>query len=193
MQYLEKMGGQRTDARTDAERSIEAATADPTAFGAFYRIFERRVLGYFMKATSSPDLAADLTAETFARALEGVNSFDPERGLAEQWLFGIARNVLASSWRRGQVEASARERLGMPQLVLDDHATETIAALGNDERAILALADLPEDQRDAIHAHVIEDRGYEEIAMELRCSQAVVRKRVSRGLRALRARLAEQR
>ena len=67
-----------------------------------------------MRATGKPDLAADLTAETFACALESIGSYDPAKGRADQWLFGIARNVLGKSYRRGRVEAAARERLGMP-------------------------------------------------------------------------------
>jgi RNA polymerase sigma-70 factor, ECF subfamily len=179
----------------DPERLLEVTCADPQAFGAFYRLFERRILGYFMRATGSADVAADLAAETFARALESVESYDPERGRAEQWLFGIARNLLMSSFRAGRVESSARARLGLPVLSIDDHAAETIAKLGAGQAgdAALALSDLPEAQRQAIQAHVLDDRDYEEIACELRCSEAVVRQRVSRGLRTLRTRMAGER
>lgn len=45
--------------------------------------------------------------------------------------------------------------------------------------------------RGAVHARVIEERDYADIAQEMRCSEAVVRKRVSRGLAALRARMEE--
>jgi RNA polymerase sigma factor (sigma-70 family) len=169
-------------------------SSDPRAFVAFYRLFERRVLGFFMRATRRSELAADLTAETFARALEAVESYDPSRGRADQWLFGIARNVLGASYREGQVQSAARERLGLPQLVLDDHASETIARLTEgEEQATVALAQLSEEQRQAIEAHVVQDRDYADIAAELRCSEAVVRQRVSRGLRTLRTRLAGER
>jgi DNA-directed RNA polymerase specialized sigma24 family protein len=86
------------------------------------------VLGFFMHATGKPELAADLTAETFAGALESVSSYDSSRGRVDQWLFGIARNVLGKSYRRGRIDTAARERLGMPKLILEDHALETIAA-----------------------------------------------------------------
>ncbi len=175
----------------DGQALLSAARSDARAFAAFYRRFERPVLGFFMRATGRPELAADLTAETFARALESVGAYDPARGRADQWLFGIARNVLGSSYREGRVVSAARERLGLPRLVLDDHASETIARLTeHDDQATIALAGLPEEQRRAIHARVVHDREYAEIAGELRCSEAVVRQRVSRGLRTLRARLA---
>lgn len=170
---------------------LAAARSDPESFAAFYRLFERPVLGFFMKTSASPELAADLTAETFARALESLESYDPAKGRADQWLFGIARNVLGSSWRAGRVEAKARERLGMGTLVVDDHAAHTIARLSDGgAEAARALAALPAEQRRAIEARVVEGLDYGEIAGELRCSQAVVRQRVSRGLNTLRARLA---
>ena len=178
----------------DAETLLAAAReGDASAFASFYRLLERPVLGFFMQATSRPELAADLAAETFARALECVTGYEPERGTPTQWLFGIARNVLGSSYRRGRVESAARRRLGMPVLVIDDHAAQIIERIGEEEAASLALADLPADQREALHARVVQDRSYADIAGELRCSEAVVRQRVSRGLRTLRTRLAAER
>jgi len=178
----------------DEQSLLAAAGSEPQAFAAFYRLFERPVLGFFMRATHRPELAADLTAETFARALESAASYDPTKGRADQWLFGIARNVLGSSYREGRVQSTARARLGLPRLVLDDHASETIARLSEgQEQATVALARLPHEQQRAIHARVLEDREYAEIAGELRCSESVVRQRVSRGLRTLRARLAGER
>ncbi|HYB24621.1 MAG TPA: RNA polymerase sigma factor [Solirubrobacteraceae bacterium] len=169
---------------------LQGLDADADSFAAFYRRFERPVLGFFMRCVGRQDLAADLMAETFARALEGLDSYDPARGRADQWLFGIARHVLASSLRGGRVETQARARLGLPALVLDDHACEVIERLSCDVRVLEAL---PAEQRDAVRARVIEERSYSEIASELECSEALVRQRVSRGLRTLRVRLAGQR
>ena len=51
------------------------------------------------------------------------------------------------------------------------------------------VADLPPEQREAVLARVVDERSYAAIATELRCSEALVRQRVSRGLAALRRRL----
>ncbi len=53
--------------------------------------------------------------------------------------------------------------------------------------ALELLASLPPEQADAIRARVLEERSYADISVELRCSPAVIRQRVSRGLATMRA------
>lgn len=172
------------------EALLARAAAEPEAFGALYDRFETRVLRFFMRATGRAEIAADLTAEVFAAALASAASYRPERGSARAWLFGIARHELADAWERGRVADRARRALELETLVLSDAAIDRIEQLGDGDGAALELlAELPEEQRLAVHGRVIEDRDYEELAAALRCSESVVRQRVSRGLRALRSRL----
>jgi RNA polymerase sigma-70 factor (ECF subfamily) len=173
------------------EELLAAAFADRDAFASFYGRYERPVAAFFVRAVGSGELAADLTAETFAEALSSARRFDPALGRASAWLFGIARHVLARSRERGRVEDRARRRLGLPPLALDDELIERIEAAGADMRALELLEGLPDDQRVALSARVVEELGYGEIAARLSCSESVVRKRVSRGLAALRVRLKE--
>lgn len=174
------------------DRELSSATllltGDAAAFAVFYRRHEDAVLGFSVRRAGHPELAADLTAETFARALAGRRRFDPARGDALAWLFGIARNLLADSRRRGRVEDDTRRRLGMERLLLDDDAIERITRLA-DDRAVTALQELPLDQRQAIRGRVVDGRTYPALAAELRCSESVVRQRVSRGLRTLKTEL----
>lgn len=159
------------------------------AFGELYDRYEDPLLAFFRRATGRADLAADLTAEVFAAAIVSAVSFRPELGGARAWLFGIARHELAQSWRRGRVEAQARRRLGMEPLVLSDENLERIDRLG--EAGVMdsleLLETLPADQRAAVRARVIDGLDYSEAAEVLGCSEMVVRQRVSRGLRRLRA------
>lgn len=180
----------RTNVDDDSDEALLVRTpGDADAFAEFYRRWERPVAAFFMRAVGSGEVAADLTAEAFAEALRSAGRFDPARGEAAAWLFGIARHLLARSRERGRVENEARIRLGLPPLALDDELIARIEAAGGDERALTLLGRLPGDQQRALKARVLDERGYDEIAAELQCSESVVRKRVSRGLAALRTRL----
>ena len=177
-------------ALVDQRIDVALLGGDAEAFGRFYARHEDFVLSVFMRRCGSAELAADLTAETFARALAGRKAFDASRGEPRGWLFGIARHVLSDSLARGRVEDSVRRELGLRRLSLDDEAIARIEGLGGD-MALAALDDLPEDQRVAVRGRVLDEVEYEELAKALSCSPSVVRKRVSRGLRSLRQRLQE--
>ena len=184
------MGG--WDSESD-ECVLAAAARDPVAFATFYRRYERSMLAFFVRRTADPELAADLTAEVFAAALQACARYRAGEAPASAWLFGIAQHKLAKSRRRGVVEDRARRRLGMAPLRIDDDDLERIERLAGGEDVADGLLDgLAPDQRDAVRARILEERSYEEIAGALRCSPAVVRKRVSRGLARLRDQLEKE-
>ena len=159
-------------------------------FAAFYRRNAQSLTAFFMCRTGDAEVAADLVAETFAAALAGADRFDPERGPAVAWLYGIARNQLLHTQRRGRVDDRMRRKLGMERLQLTDAAIERVEALAAAEgtaRALRELMDeLPPEQRAAVEARVLEERDYAEIAVAADTTEPVVRQRVSRGLARLR-------
>jgi RNA polymerase sigma-70 factor (ECF subfamily) len=165
---------------------------DPEAFAAFYRQQAPVLLGWLIRQTRDPELAADLLGETFADALDGCHRYDPRRGPAAAWLFGIARRHLGRARRRGAVEDRARRRLGIAPLELTDAGLERLERLAESEAVRAALADLPADMRAAVEARVVAERPYPQIAESLKTSESVVRKRVSRGLAGLRERMEEK-
>jgi len=171
------------------EALLALATRDPATFATFYRRHARPVAAYFQRRTRNAELSADLTAETFAAALDGVARFDPARGPAAAWLFGIAGRKLVDSQRRGAVEDRARRRMGMERLTLDDDGIAAIeaaaAAEGGDVELLLEA--LPDDQRTAVWARVVDEQDYAAIAAQQQTSESAVRQRVSRGLATLRA------
>jgi RNA polymerase sigma factor (sigma-70 family) len=175
-------------AQHDSDEMLLAA-ADAASFERFYVRNVDDLLGFFMRRSRNAEMAADLAAETFAAALAGRRRYRPQAGAARAWLYGIALKKLADAQRRGYVEQRARRRMGMERLELTDADIARIESLGAAETATVLMAQLPPEQRDAIVAHVVEERSYEEIAGELHTSEAVVRKRVSRGLAAMRERI----
>jgi RNA polymerase sigma-70 factor (ECF subfamily) len=171
---------------TDDELLV-AADGDPEAFAAFYRRHAATLLGFVARRVDNPQDAADLTAETFALALEGCHRFDPRRGDAAGWLFGIAKRQLARRAARGRVEQGALRRLGMERLVLDDDGINRVEAARSS--VVAELDALPVPHAAAVRARVVHEQDYAAIAAAHGTTEALARQRVSRGLAALRRRL----
>jgi RNA polymerase sigma factor (sigma-70 family) len=152
------------------------------------------VLSFFLRRTGDPELTADLTAEVFAAALLAAPRFRPAETPARAWLYGIASHKLSDSRRRGHVEDQARRRLALQPLLIDDLDLERVEEIASRDDATeleSAMTGLPNEQRDAIRARIVDERSYAEIAAEMRCSEMLVRQRVSRGLKQLRSRIKE--
>lgn len=178
---------------TDDKQLLERARhGDGTAFETLYQAHYPVILAFLLRRVRKPELAGDLLAESFAALLVLVR--DEHRRLPEAvlpWLIGTARHLLIDSYRRGQVEAAARARLQMEPIAIDDDDLVRIEEISATTDIIGALKDLPPDQLEAVRARIIDERDYPAIAQDLKCSEAVIRKRVSRGLGTLRRQLLE--
>lgn len=174
--------------RPDSELLSSGRAED---FGCFYDRHLNVVVAFIGARVREPEAVFDLCAETFARALAKRSSYDPTRGPAVGWLLGIARHLIIEAWRRGRIDDRSRVKLGMEPVALDDEQVAVVAERGRvDLRA--ALGALPADQREAVLRRVVLEETYGAIADTLRCSEQVIRKRVSRGLATLRASLEER-
>jgi RNA polymerase sigma factor (sigma-70 family) len=173
---------------SDGELLDATRAGQGEAFGVLYKRRHELVLAFLLKRTRNPELAMDLMAETFAAALLSLAERPPViTGTAAPWLLRIARNALIDSYRRGVVESAARERLALEPMPLTDSDIEGVLHTAAETDLLLRLADeLPPDQFEALRARVLDGRGYGEIAQQLQCSPAVVRKRVSRAIATLR-------
>ena len=173
---------------TDASL-LEAARTDPDAFRELYDRYATRIHGYFVRRSGDDDAALDLTAETFAQAwLVRARFRDEVDGSAAPWLYGIARNVLLMSLRRGQLERRAVQRLGVAERLDGPYGAGSVApdegwADGADE----LLDALPPTQREAVHLRIVQELAYEQVAAALGTTASAARVRVHRGLAALRA------
>src|ERR1700733_12783521 len=178
---------------SDAALLAAIAGRDGAAFAVFYRRHVPTVLAYLMRETRDPETSADLAAEVFAAVPLAAGKYVPQNEPATPWVIGIARHKLLMSLRRGRVEARARHRLGFDAVALDDGDLERIVEGANSGSGTLLrlVEDLPEGERLAIRSRVLDERPYREIANELRCSEMVIRKRVSRGLARMREQLEE--
>lgn len=165
----------------DVTRAMLAAWFDEHG-QAVYAYLARRV---------GEELARDLAAETFRVALQQFDRFDPGRGSARAWLFGIATNLLRHHWRdeRRHIGALARQSLAAlgavdPTVAVDDR----IDALRRIDRLVAALDRLAPADRDLLALVVWEGCTSAEVAQALGIPAGTVRSR----LRRIRASLARE-
>ncbi len=171
--------------RTDDELLVAGVT-DVEAFAAFYRRHAAPLAGFFLARTGNRELAADLTAETFAAALGARRKFDPAKGPAVGWLYGIARNKLLKAFERGAVEDRARKRLRMNRLVLDDEALEQVEIR---ESIKPLLESLPPREKKILLLRFFGNMTQSQIAEEIGVSQMHVSRLLTRTLAQLRTSL----
>jgi RNA polymerase sigma-70 factor (ECF subfamily) len=158
---------------------------------ALYEAHARELVGWFARRTGNPALALDLLSVTFLKAFEQRRHARAQTdSQCAAWLYRIAGNTLIDHARSGASEQRALRRARAERRPLDEQETATIEQLAASselqQRVLEALDTLSPEQRAALDLRVIEERPYQEVSHMLGVSEAAVRARVSRGLRALR-------
>jgi RNA polymerase sigma-70 factor (ECF subfamily) len=70
----------------------KAKTGDQVAFTFLLDFFWNEVYGFMLKRTENETDTDDITIETFAKAFDKINTYNPEFGF-NTWLITIAKNV----------------------------------------------------------------------------------------------------
>ncbi|MFN8466499.1 MAG: RNA polymerase sigma factor [Caldilineaceae bacterium] len=126
------------------EQLVAAAQADPRAFAALYECYLDRIYRFCYNRLGERQAAEDATSEIFLRALAHLPNY--RSGSFGAWLYTIAHSVVIAHYRKERLSepldgADAGWR-GLAAEPLADHAER--AAL------LIALGELPDDQRTAV-------------------------------------------
>ena len=152
----------------------------------FERLYEEHapgLLAFLAYRTGERAIAEDVLADTFERVLRARGRFDPRRAGAKTWVYSIALNLLRDQARRRAAEGRALGR-AHPRAPLDGpSALDRVA--GRDE-LMRALAELSDDEREAVSLRYGADLTLPEIAKLSGQKLTTVEGRVYRGLRKLR-------
>ncbi|WP_199224493.1 sigma-70 family RNA polymerase sigma factor [Serinibacter arcticus] len=162
---------------------------DPTAFDVAdaYDRFGGELFGFSLNAVRDRGAAEEVVQETFLRAWRARERFDATRGGVRTWLYAIARNVVADSFRRGARTPEPVDLDRLPERAAPaDDPVERLAM-------VEALATLSQEHRQAVVAIHVLGLGYAELADSLGVPVATLRTRTYYGLRALRRHLESQR
>lgn len=179
-------------ASNSAERDVDPveelalrARTDADAFGELYRRHREAVFRYLRARCRDDDLALELTAVTFEKALVNIGRYRTKGGGVLAWLLRIGRNAAADHERRQRpLVPQWRMNTDRPSPELSPEE----AAVRSDERRRLRLlvADLPDIQRDALALRFGAGLTAREIGVVIGKNEEATQKLISRALARLR-------
>jgi len=130
----------------------------PMTFHELYSRYAEDVYRFAHWLSGNPEVARDITSETFVRAWTAPE--EPRLETVKAYLFTIARNLHRKQWRR-----DSRKEI-LDETMADQTPSPDQAMVQNEEyqRTIEAMKSLPELDRTVLLLRAEEDMSYQEIA-----------------------------
>jgi len=193
------MANERPRSRLDPERErgiVVRARTDAEAYGTLYDYYLPRVYGFVARRVADRAAAEAITASTFQRGLEAIQSATLKTETLGGWLFRVAASAVVDQGRHADAAVPAGVRggdLAEPDayhdrpLVGDDVATTAFAAAIDRDEVRGALRRISEAQRRLIVLKYFDELSDLELCGALGISAATLAVRLERSLRALHA------
>jgi len=171
------------------DEALVASRADAERFEVVFKLRAREIWRY-LAARLGQSAADELLSEVFVRAFAARSRFEPKRGSARGWLYGIANNICRERFRG---ESQSR-LLGLGEGVARSQAAPDAADRVVDRDTLRhAIDSLPDERRQVVLLIAAFGLSYEEAAQALAVPVGTVRSRFFRARRQLRALLQEER
>jgi RNA polymerase sigma-70 factor (ECF subfamily) len=130
---------------------------------------------FAISLSGNVDRADDLVQETLLRALAHIDSFQPGTNMSA-WLFTILRNLFRSEYRKRRREVEDPEGNYAESLKSQPEQPGRVEF----QEFRVALAKLPEDQREALILVGASGFSYDEAAAICGCAVGTIKSRVNR-------------
>ena len=199
----------QSDQVEDLALVTRAKSGERDAFGLLMQRYGKAILNLINKMVQDRSIAEDLWQETFARAIENIDSYEPRAGGLglgfASWLYRIATNLTLDELRR-----RGRWRMFSLDSLKPRYSDETdgeapydppsdqpevsvlLEAKEDIERVRRALDSLPPDWRIILLLREYQDLPYDQIAIILRVPLGTVRSRLARARQQLQKALLQE-
>lgn len=170
---------------SEANLVARAQGGEVNAIGALYDQHRESIFRYLWLRLGDQQLAEDLTGDVFMRMLDALPRYQASGSPFRAWLYRIAHNLVVDHFRR------ANHHLTIPIDEIEDHGADddpsfTIEQTLLTERLNDALAQLDQNQREAVTLRFLLGLSLQETARALGKSEAAIKSLQHRGLGALR-------
>lgn len=149
-------------------------------FEKMYKAYTDEIFRFFLANTRETELSEDLTADTFAKAWDKIDSFDGKYERA--WLYRIAKNRLVDHWRKKKPVPLDEDIEIVDER--DSHEAVLDAQFESD-RIHSAMGGLPHVMRSVVTLRFIEGYSAKQTADALNISESNVRVLQHRALKKL--------
>jgi RNA polymerase sigma-70 factor (ECF subfamily) len=172
---------------TEAELVDRCRNGDSHAWEIIVRRRHSRIYNLAYRFTGRFDEAEDLTQEVFLKVYRTLDSYRPASGAFETWILRVARNHFIDHYRKHKTERlqtgplESEHESGRAMASPMDSPGRALERQETSDRIHGLLAQLPEDQREAVVLRDLEEMSYEEIAMILSVPVGTVKSRINRG------------
>ncbi len=176
----------------DETLMLAYAAGDTGAFEQLYSRHRGRLYRFLLRQLRDPALADEFFQDTWQRVISARAGWKPEAAFTT-WLFRIAHNRLNDHWRalkhRPPAPADAEERAA--RVPDPDTPERNLSDFEQRRRLQLALAELPEEQREVLHLRLEQELTLEEIGEITGAGRETVKSRLRYAMDKLRTRLNE--
>jgi len=170
----------------DEARSIQAAKADPDAFGALYEAYVDRIYSYIYHRVGNVHDAEDLTSRTFFRAMAHLPTYEDKGIPFSAWLYRIAHNLIAN-FHRDRQRRSVVALDGILVGTLPEHHPEVLAEAQDDTKLLAEeIAKLDATRRELLVLKFSEGLSNAEIGAILGRSEGAIKSLYHRTLLQIR-------
>ena len=172
---------ENADAASDDELMVAYVRGEVAAFEKLYGRYEQAVYSFCLRLLGDYDTAADAFQETFVRIVDNSASYVPNDRFTG-WLFTIARRVCVDELRRRDRE----KRSPLNDERADDDGDQADVLVEQRDEIARLMSVLPSEQREVLLLHRYFGFSYAEIANMTESTEAAVKQKAYRALRAIR-------
>lgn len=163
---------------------IELAKTNPRYFGPLYERYHAQIFRFVYSRVRDRELTADLTSQTFTKALLAIKRYE-DRGFAlSTWLCRIAMNEVNMYFR----QKNKQHFVDVDEGKLSDLAADVDDDLHIDSQILVdALNQLEYEHVELIELRFFEKRSFSEIGKLMGLKEDAAKMRVYRALNKLKA------
>ena len=168
----------------------EILSGDVNSYALLMKRYQKPIYNLMQRMTGSEQDALDLTQETFVRAYEKLEKFDPSAPFFP-WLYTMGLNLARDFLRRAKrspIESYEPENSFSIEIDQGDRLADQIDV----QQVLEGLQTLPVDYREALLLRFHEGLSVSEVASALGLSLSAAKMRIHRGLQKLRQLLEKQ-